>query len=85
MNIWKRVSLARDDQPAELQEAVDLLAQWTERSTQSVDVRRLANLIGLGYSARDAAVREYRYALGLAISSSYLPSHCIWSGHAIGM
>ena len=85
MNIWKRIACARDDVPDVLQEACDLLASWSNRRIQGVDVRRLAHLIGLGYTAHDAAVREYRYALSLTLSASYMPSHCVWRGHLIGM
>lgn len=85
MNIWKRIACVRDDVPDVLQEACDLLARWSNRPIQGVDVRRLANLIGLGYSAHDAARRKYDYALWLAVSPSYMPSHCVWRGHLIGM
>lgn len=83
-NIWKRIACVRDDRPAEYLAAVDELAMLQEARTTHTQGLRLLNLLSLGFDAHEAAIREYRYALALAISSSYLPSHCVWRGHLLG-
>jgi archaellum biogenesis protein FlaJ (TadC family) len=78
MNIWNQIETVRTERRHELAEACSLLKTWSERPMTRAALLRLANLIALGNTTHDAALREYRYCLARAFARG-------WSGHLIGI
>lgn len=61
--VWGRTARALDTQPDAVRAAVELFGDWTGRKPDSIDVRRLAHLIGCGFPPSAAAARELSHRL----------------------